>query len=170
MTAKPRNTEYTISSGNVFADVGFAEPDTELIKADLVHAITTVIEQRELTQVEAADLMGIKQPNVSLLLRGRTENYSVGRLITLLNRLGHDVVIAHREKPRSQRVGRTRVGLLGQPVRTVAEQPGVNYRSATLSAAATMTLADEAKPATRKPATRKPVSGCCRGRSRCVCR
>mgnify|MGYP001552942878 CR=1 FL=1 len=34
MTAKPRNVEYTISSGNVFADLGFPEPDTELIKAD----------------------------------------------------------------------------------------------------------------------------------------
>lgn len=129
MTTKPRNIDYTISSGNVFADLGFAEPDTELVKADLVHAITTVIEQRDITQVEAADLMGIKQPNVSLLLRGRTENYSVGRLITLLNRLGHDVIIAHREKPRSQPVGRTRVGLLKPAVRTVAEQSAPGYRS-----------------------------------------
>ena len=129
MTAIPRNIEYTISSGNVFADLGFAEPDTELVKADLVHAITTVIEQRGLTQVEAADLMGIKQPNVSLLLRGRTENYSVGRLITLLNRLGHDVIIAHREKPRSQRVGRTRVGLLKAALSTVAERGTPGYRA-----------------------------------------
>ena len=129
MTAKPRNVEYTISSGNVFADLGFPEPDTELIKADLVHAITTVIEQRDLRQVEAADLMGIKQPNVSLLLRGRTENYSVGRLITLLNRLGHDVIIAHREKPRSRRIGRTRVGLLKPAVHTVAERSATSYQS-----------------------------------------
>jgi len=120
MTAKPRNIDFTISTGNVFADLGFAEPDTELVKADLVHAIATVIEQRDMTQVEAADLMGIKQPNVSLLLRGRTENYSVGRLITLLNRLGHDVIIAHREKPVSQRVGRTRVRLMKAAVGTVA--------------------------------------------------
>lgn len=129
MTTKPRNINYTVSSGNIFADLGFAEPDTELVKADLVHAITTVIEQRAMTQVEVADLMGIKQPNVSLLLRGRTENYSVGRLITLLNRLGHDVIIAHREKPRSQPVGRTRVGLLKHAVRTVAEQSDTGYRS-----------------------------------------
>ena len=121
MTAKPRDIDFTISSGNVFADLGFTEPDTELVKAELVHAIATVIEQREMTQVEAADLMGIKQPNVSLLLRGRTENYSVGRLITLLNRLGHDVIIAHRERPGSRRVGRTRVGLLNPVVGTVAD-------------------------------------------------
>jgi len=129
MTAKKRNIDFTTSSGNVFADLGFAEPDTELVKADLVHAIATVIEQRDMTQVEAADLMGIKQPNVSLLLRGRMENYSVGRLITLLNRLGHDVIIAHREKPRSQRVGRTRVGLMKAAVGTGAEESITGYRA-----------------------------------------
>lgn len=128
MTAKPRDIDFTISSGNVFADLGFAEPDTELVKAELVHAIATAIEQRDMTQVEAADLMGIKQPNVSLLLRGRTENYSVGRLITLLNRLGHDVIIAHREKPRSQRVGRTRVGVLKAAAGAVAEEGTTRYR------------------------------------------
>jgi transcriptional regulator with XRE-family HTH domain len=82
-----------------------------------------------MTQVEAADLIGIKQPNVSLLLRGRTENYSVGRLITLLNLLGHDVIIAHREKPRSQRVGRTRVGVLKAAVGAVAEEGTTDYRA-----------------------------------------
>mgnify|MGYP001546518442 CR=1 FL=1 len=126
---KRRDIDFTISSGNFFAGLGFAEPDTELVKAELVHPITAVIEQRDMTQVEAVDLMVIKQPNVSLLLRGRTENYSVGRLITLLSRLGHDVIIAHREKPGSQRIGRTRVRVLKAAVGAVAEEGTTCYRA-----------------------------------------
>lgn len=98
-------------SGNVFADLGLAEPDVELIKADLAHAIATVIQERKLTQTQSAALMGLKQPNISLLVRGQTEGYSAGRLIALLNRPGHDVIIAYREKPKSQPAGRT-FGLL----------------------------------------------------------
>lgn len=130
MTEEQQNAQYTISSGNVFADLGLAEPDVELIKADLAHAIATVIQERKLTQARAANLMGLKQPNVSLLVRGRTEDYSVGRLITLLNRLGHDVVIAHREKPRSEPVGRTLVGLLEAEAPNVAEPNLEAYRFA----------------------------------------
>ena len=127
MTRTSRDTAYTISSGNVFADLALPEPDTELIKADLAHAIALIIEERALTQTESAVLMGIRQPNVSLLMCGRTENYSVGRLLMLLNRLGHDVVIAHCEKPKSQPVGRTRVGVMKGRTTAVAEHSREGY-------------------------------------------
>src|SRR5690349_17421525 len=99
--------KYTVSSGNVFADLGFDEPEMELLKARLAQAIAERIAERGITQSAAAAAMGLKQPNVSLLVRGRTENFSLSRLIVLLNRLGSDVLIGHRPKAESQPIGHT---------------------------------------------------------------
>ena len=66
----------TASSGNVFADLGFADPDEELAKAQLASHIQDIIKRRRLTQIAAADLMGIDQPKVSALLNGRLTNFS----------------------------------------------------------------------------------------------
>jgi predicted XRE-type DNA-binding protein len=99
----------TAGSGNVFADLGFEEPDEELTKAKLASLIWHEIERRRLTQVEAAALMGIDQPKVSALLNGRLANFSGQRLMRLLNALGQDVEITVRPKPRNRALGRTRV-------------------------------------------------------------
>src|SRR5258707_6090418 len=95
---KKRETKIpvTASSGNVFADLGFAEPDEELTKAKLAGLIWHEIERRRLTQVEAAALMGIDQPKVSALLNGRLSNFSIHRLMRLLNALRQDVDITVR--------------------------------------------------------------------------
>ena len=61
----------TSGSGKVFADLGFAEPEEELTKAQLASHIRQIIERRRLTQAAAAKLMGIEQPKVSALLKGR---------------------------------------------------------------------------------------------------
>lgn len=74
----------TPGSGNVFADLGFAEPEEELTKAELASHIRQVIQRRKLTQVAAAALMGIDQPKVSALLNGRLANVSTDRLMRLL--------------------------------------------------------------------------------------
>ena len=73
--------EVTASSGNVFADLGFPEPEEELAKAQLVMHIQQAIKRRRLTQVSAATLMGIDQPKVSALLNGRAANFSSERLM-----------------------------------------------------------------------------------------
>ncbi len=78
----------TASSGNVFADLGFAEPEEELTKAQLASHIRQVIKRRRLTQVAAAALMGVDQPKVSALLNGRLANFSSERLMRLLTALG----------------------------------------------------------------------------------
>lgn len=91
----------TPSSGNVFADLGFAEPEEELTKAQLASHIRQVIHRNRLTQVAAAALMGIDQPKVSALLNGRLANFSTDRLMRLLTALGQDVEIVVREKPSS---------------------------------------------------------------------
>ncbi len=101
--------KVTASSGNVFADMGFAEPEEELTKAQLASHIRLVIKRQRLTQVAAAALMGIDQPKVSALLNGRLANFSSERLMRLLTALGQDVDITVRTKPRNRAHGRIRV-------------------------------------------------------------
>ena len=95
-------------SGNVFADLGRPDAETQLLKAELVTRIDKIIRQRGLKQVEAAKLLGLSQPDISRLLRGNFREYSVERLMRLLTALGRDVEIVIRE-PRSQRQGRLSV-------------------------------------------------------------
>jgi predicted XRE-type DNA-binding protein len=92
----------TASSGNVFADLGFAEPEEELTKAQLASHLREAIKRRRLSQVAAARIMGVDQPNVSALLNGRIANFSSERLMRLLTALGQDVDIMVRAKPRNR--------------------------------------------------------------------
>ena len=95
-------------SGNVFADLGFPDPDEHLVKADLVFRIDGIIRQRKLTQVKAAAVMGLKQPDVSRLRSGDFRDFSVERLLRLLMALDRDIVI--RPKPaRARRPGRLQI-------------------------------------------------------------
>jgi predicted XRE-type DNA-binding protein len=99
----------TSSSGNVFADLGFAEPEEELTKAQLAAHIRQIIKRRRLTQLAAAGIIGIDQPKVSALLSGRLANFSSDRLMRFLNALGQDVEIVVKAKPRNRTRGRIRV-------------------------------------------------------------
>lgn len=84
------------SSGNVFADLGLKNPDELLAKAELVQRICDIIAQRKLTQLRAAKLLGIDQPKVSALMRGKLDGFSTDRLFRFLNALGSDVEIVIR--------------------------------------------------------------------------
>jgi predicted XRE-type DNA-binding protein len=94
------------SSGNVFLDVGFPRPEAErlLIRSDLMIRLADHIRKRRLTQARAAKLMGVTQPRVSDLMRGRIELFSIDTLIEMLSRL--DVSVSIVTKPRR---GRPRV-------------------------------------------------------------
>ncbi len=93
---KKNTSPITEGSGNVFADLGFANPEQERLKAHLTLQIYRTIKQRGLTQTQAGAILGIKQPHVSGLMRGRSGNFSVGRLMEFLTTLGQDVEIAVR--------------------------------------------------------------------------
>jgi predicted XRE-type DNA-binding protein len=80
----------------VFADLGLPNPDLALAKAELVRRIRGLIADRKLTQAKAADLLGLDQPKVSALVRGRVEGYSIDRLFRFLNALGQRVEITVR--------------------------------------------------------------------------
>src|ERR1051325_10171117 len=92
----------------VFADLGLPNPEQELLKARLTLQIYKIIKARGLTQTQAGDVLGIKQPHVSALMRNRAGNFSVGRLIEFLTALGQDVRIT--VKPPTKAGGEMGVG------------------------------------------------------------
>lgn len=83
-------------SGNVFRDLGFPAPEREELKAQLTLRIYRIIKARKLTQAAAGEILGIKQPHVSALMRGQSGNFSVERLMDFLTALGQDVEITVR--------------------------------------------------------------------------
>ena len=94
--------DHTVGSGNVFADLGLPNAEEMLAKAELAQKITSVIARRRLTQAEAAKLLGVNQPKVSALKRGRLSGFSLERLVRFLILLGRDVeiVVKERRRPR----------------------------------------------------------------------
>ena len=90
------------SSGNVFADLGLPNPEQELLKARLTLQIHKIVKARGLTQTQAGQLLGIKQPHVSALMRNRAGNFSIGRLIEFLTALGQDVEITVKPTRKAQ--------------------------------------------------------------------
>jgi predicted XRE-type DNA-binding protein len=108
-----KNIPVTEGSGNVFADLGFADPEDALTKAQLASHIRQVIKRRRLTQAAAAKLMGIDQPKVSALLNGRIANFSSERLMRLLTALGQDVEISVKATRRGRTQGQLRVVAMG---------------------------------------------------------
>jgi predicted XRE-type DNA-binding protein len=84
--------------GNVFRDLNLPDADILQAKADLVYRISTLIEQRGLTQMQAADVLRLTQPKISALLRGHLDGFSMERLVRFLNALDQDVNITVRNK------------------------------------------------------------------------
>jgi predicted XRE-type DNA-binding protein len=98
---------YTVGSDNIFADLSIAEPEAHLAKAELVGRIADVLAGRGLTQRQAAEILGVTQPNVSALLRGDFTGFSLERLFRLLILLGNDIAIV--VEPKSREHGRLSV-------------------------------------------------------------
>jgi predicted XRE-type DNA-binding protein len=87
---------YEEGAGNGFADLGFKEPEQELLKAKLTLQIFKLLKERGHTQAEAAKLLGATQPQVSALMRCKPMSVSVGRLMEFLTILGQDVEVTVR--------------------------------------------------------------------------
>jgi len=93
MAKKTTTIEHEKSSGNVFADLGLPHPEQEMLKARLTLQIYRIIKARHVTQAQAGAILGIRQPQVSLLMRNRSGNFSIERLLDFLTALGHDVEV-----------------------------------------------------------------------------
>jgi predicted XRE-type DNA-binding protein len=102
-----RRVAVRYTTGSIFHGLGLPDADDLVVKAELARQIETVIRARRLTQVQAAELLGMDQPKVSALLRGRLDRFSIERLIRALRDLGQDVrlIVA----PASGRNGRGRL-------------------------------------------------------------
>lgn len=84
------------SGGNVFRDLGFGPEEAQhlLVRSKLMLQIEKVLRARGLTQSAAAKIMGVSQPRVSDLLRGKVGLFSTDTLIDMLARLGVTIRVA----------------------------------------------------------------------------
>jgi predicted XRE-type DNA-binding protein len=98
-------TDYTEGSGNVFADLGFADAEEKLAKAKLASLVNHIVEERKLTPAKAAKLLGLSQPQISDLTHGRLARFSLEQLFAFLGRLGHDIEIIVSRRPATRRSG-----------------------------------------------------------------
>jgi predicted XRE-type DNA-binding protein len=91
-----KGVRITEGSGNVFADLGLPNPEQELLKAQLTLQIHIILRNNGMTQAQIAKILGVQQPQVSLLMRNRAGSFSVGRLMEFLTALRQDVEITVR--------------------------------------------------------------------------
>lgn len=96
-----KNKDYTVSSGNIFKDLGVAHPEERLAKAELAYQINMLIKERNLTQLQAAKLLGVDQSKISLLYQGKLLGFSFERLLNFLTQLGQKVTITITPQRRS---------------------------------------------------------------------
>jgi len=102
------NSTITNGTGNVFADLNLPDSEDRLLKARLTAVISETITQLGLTQTAAAERLGIAQPDVSNILRGRLRGFSLERLFDFARALGNDIEITVR-RPQREREGRLRM-------------------------------------------------------------
>ena len=88
------------SSGNVFRDLGFSNEDAEnlRIRSELMARLARVINDRDLTQAEAARILGVSQPRVSDLVRGKIDLFSIDMLVNMLAKAGLQVTFTTRTR------------------------------------------------------------------------
>ncbi len=102
---KKRRIKVEVGSGNVFADIGLPDADELLLKSQIVVTLRRLINARKLTQTAAAKRIGIGQPDLSNVLRGRFRGYSTERLMRMLTAFDQDIEITVR--PRRKKKGGT---------------------------------------------------------------
>jgi predicted XRE-type DNA-binding protein len=102
---KSKAASADISGASVYTQLGYADADEMLIKAQLVSKIAEIIERKGLKQTEAAALLGLSQPKLSRLLRGGFRGVSERRLMDCLTRLGQDVQIVVKAPARARKTG-----------------------------------------------------------------
>jgi predicted XRE-type DNA-binding protein len=99
-----KKKDYTVSSGNIFADLGFPDAEERMAKVNLAVQINTLIKSKKLTQKQAAELLDIDQPKISALSTGKLAGFSLERLFRFLTILGQDIVINITPKARSKKI------------------------------------------------------------------
>ena len=104
-------TQMEKGATNIYHDLGVPNAEEMQVKAVLAAKIGEIIKHCHLTQMQAAELLGITQPKLSGMLRGQFRGISESKMIDCLNRLGRDVEIVVRKPSRARKTGHTRVVL-----------------------------------------------------------
>lgn len=98
-----KEQRFEQGSTNVFADVGYKNPEEALFKAELIRQINHLIKRKKLTQARAAELLGTQQSKISDLNRGLISGFSTERLLRYLRRLNCDIEVwVHPRRPSKQ--------------------------------------------------------------------
>jgi predicted XRE-type DNA-binding protein len=102
-------TEIEEGSGNIYADLGMDDADEMLVKAQLATKIGEIVKARKWSQQQAAEVLGLTQPKLSLMLRGQFRGISEAKMLECLTRLGRDVQIVVGPARRKTTAGRVAV-------------------------------------------------------------
>ena len=102
---KMRRIKVEVGSGNIFADLGLPNAEEHLLKASLVVQLHRLIKARKLTQTAAAKRVGIKQPDLSNILRGHYQGFSLERLLRMLTAFDQGIEITVRPRRRKSKRG-----------------------------------------------------------------
>ena len=91
--------EFEIGSGNVYKDLGFSNAEKMQAKAHLVFRIQDTITERKLSLDDAAEILCIGKTELSDMLDGLFDSWTIDRLLSFLNKLGHDIEIVIHKRP-----------------------------------------------------------------------
>ena len=119
-----KKKDYTISIGNIFADLGFPDAEERMAKVNLALQINALITRKKLTQKQAAELLDIDQPKISALSTGKLAGCSLERLFRFLTILGQDSIINIAPKSRAKKSAHV---IVNTP-KTI-KKPAVQYKN-----------------------------------------
>ena len=112
MTVNRSDIEFEPSSGNVFADIGFANAKEMLLKSELVRQINKTIKERELTSIQTRDLLNLDEEMLANLSKGSLTELTLGNLFRYLNILGRDLEVVLKPRSTSSSQGKLEVTVI----------------------------------------------------------
>ncbi|MDR2893731.1 MAG: helix-turn-helix domain-containing protein [Deltaproteobacteria bacterium] len=102
------------SCGNVFEDIGLSDAEEMLVKSKLAMSIKDIMEDKGLTQVKAAEIIGMPQPKLSAMLRGQFRGISEAKMMECITRLGRDIqIVVNAHEHQTKMRGRIEVCMAG---------------------------------------------------------
>ena len=107
-----RNIEFELSSGNVFADIGFENAEEMLLKSELVRQINKILKEKELTSLQARQLLNLDEEVLVNLSKGRLTELTLENLFRYLNILGRDLEVVLKPRSTSNRQGKLKVTVI----------------------------------------------------------
>jgi predicted XRE-type DNA-binding protein len=112
MMLDPSNIEFELSSGNVFADIGFDNAEEMLLKSELVRQINKTIQERELTSIQTRDMLNLDEEMLSKLSKGRLTELTLENLFRYLKVLGRDLEVVLKPRSTSNNQGKLQVTII----------------------------------------------------------